>query len=58
MCGHDALGGDVDTGVVHGFAGRVHEGDLVGNCRTFLGLPGEVNVVDLRGNHLSEIIPS
>ena len=53
----DPLGGDVDTGLgLHGLAGGVHHRDLVRNCRARHSLPGEVDVVNLCGNHLSRII--
>ena len=43
---------DIDAGVVHGSAGRVDECDLVRHRRALLGLPGEVDVVNIRGNNL------
>ena len=54
--GDDPLGGNVDGGLgLHGPAGGVHHRDLVGHCRACQGLPGEVDVVNLCGNHLSGI---
>ena len=55
--GDDPLGGDVDTGLdLHGLAGGVHHRHLVRHRRASHRLPGEVDVVNICGNHLSRII--
>ena len=48
------LCGDVDAGVVHGPARGVDEGDLVRHRRALLGLPGEVDVINIRGYDLEQ----
>ena len=54
--GHQAGLRNVDRGGGHGWAGGVDEGELVGHRGTRSGLPCEVNVVDIRRNHLDIIL--
>ena len=56
VSGNYSLSGNVDTWIVHGPTGSMYEGDLVRNSWTFLGFPGEVNMVNLSGDNLWKII--
>ena len=47
---------DIDTWIVHRFAGSMHEGDLVRNCGTFPRLPGKVDMIHLCWNYLNKIV--
>ena len=57
LVGGDQAGlGNIDRGGRHGWAGGVDEGELVRHRGARSGLPCEVNVVDIRRNHLGIIL--